>query len=63
MKVHHGADEVGFVTSGTLSPTLERPIAMAYVDSALAEPGGTVEVDLGRERVCAEVVGLPFYKS
>lgn len=63
MKVSHGGAEVGVVTSGCLSPTLGKSIAMAYVDAALAEPGGTVEVDLGRTTVSAEVVALPFYKA
>ena len=63
MKVFAAGAEAGFVTSGALSPTLERPIAMAYVDAAHAEPGTSVEVDLGRERAGAEVCALPFYKS
>ncbi len=54
---------IGEVTSGCLSPTLEKSIAMAYVDAAHADAGGSVEVDLGRQRVAAEVVTLPFYKA
>ena len=42
--VHHGADGtlVGTITSGALSPTLGYPIALAYLDAALAEPGTVV---------------------
>jgi aminomethyltransferase len=62
MPVTHGGAEVGQVTSACLSPTLDRPIAMAYLDRARAEPGGRVTVDLGRVQADAEVVKLPFYK-
>lgn len=62
MKVFAGEAEIGEVTSGCLSPTLERPIAMAYVESSRAEPGGRVQIDLGRARAEAEICALPFYK-
>ena len=35
----HGDEPVGEVTSGTFSPTLERPIAMAYVKPTAAAAG------------------------
>ncbi|GLW63531.1 aminomethyltransferase [Actinomadura rubrobrunea] len=50
----------GVVTSGAPSPTLGRPIAMAYVDSGVAESGLAVDVRGRREPV--DVVALPFYK-
>jgi aminomethyltransferase len=53
---------VGTVTSGTLSPTLGVPIAMAYVTPSEAEPGTIVEVEIRGQRVPAEVVPLPFYR-
>jgi len=54
-------NEVGRVTSGTFSPTMEKAIAMAYVDPAQAEPGNKLEVDIRGKRVPAKVVKLPFY--
>lgn len=53
---------VGTVTSGCISPTLERPIAMAFVPPESAKPGTPLVVDLGRERCAATVSSLPFYK-
>ncbi len=53
----------GEVTSGTLSPTLEKSIAMAYVDAAHAEPGTTLAIPFGRKACTATVVPLPFYKA
>lgn len=60
--VFSGDTEVGIVTSGTFSPTLERPIAMAYVDAECAENENALEVDIRGQRVEAEIVPLPFYK-
>ena len=54
--------EGGEVTSGTLSPTLGRPIGMAYVDAALSNPETEITIDVrGRPRR-ARVVKKPFYK-
>ncbi|MFD7893754.1 glycine cleavage system aminomethyltransferase GcvT [Streptomyces sp. NPDC059743] len=54
---------VGEVTSGAPSPTLGRPIAMAYVDASHAEPGTAgVGVDIRGTHEPYEVVALPFYK-
>ena len=53
---------VGEVTSGALSPTLGVPIAMAYVDRALAEPDTTLEIEVRGARLPVRVVALPFYR-
>lgn len=55
------AAQCGTVTSGTLSPTLNRAIAMAYVPMTAAAPGTMLEVGVRSARVAAEVVPLPFY--
>lgn len=52
---------VGTVTSGSFSPTLQRPIAMGYVNPAAAHAGQTLAVDLRGKRLPATVVPLPFY--
>ncbi len=51
---------VGEVTSGGMSPTLHRGIALAYLPRALGTPGTRVELDLRGRAVPAEVVKLPF---
>jgi aminomethyltransferase len=53
---------VGHVTSGTFSPTLARPIAMAYVERAAATPGRTLAIDIRGRAEPATVVKLPFYR-
>lgn len=58
-----GGEVIGEVTSGAPSPTLGRPIAMAYVDAAHAAPGTSgVGVDIRGSHEPYEVVALPFYK-
>jgi len=52
---------IGEVTSGTFSPTLEKPIAMAYVPPQFAEPGTELAVDIRGSAEPARVVKLPFY--
>jgi aminomethyltransferase len=54
--------EVGVVTSGTHSPSLERGIGMAYVDAALAEPGTEVEIDVRGRRRAARIESKPLYQ-
>lgn len=55
-------EQVGFITSGLASPTLGKVIAMGFVSPTLAEVGTAVEIDLGKARLPAKVVPLPFYK-
>lgn len=52
----------GVITSGTASPTLGFPIAMAYVPCACVAPGTTLEVGVRNQRATAAVVPLPFYR-
>ncbi len=54
---------VGVVTSGCLSPTLDKPIAMAYVDPSRVAPGTRLGVDLKGTTVAAEVVKMPFIQK
>lgn len=60
--VVHGGAPVGEVTSGALSPTLGFPVAMGYVEAALAAPGTTLAVDVRGTELPVEVVALPFYR-
>ncbi|GAA4076809.1 glycine cleavage system aminomethyltransferase GcvT [Streptomyces shaanxiensis] len=58
-----GGEVIGEVTSGAPSPTLGKPIAMAYVDAAHSAPGTAgVGVDIRGSHEPYEVVALPFYK-
>ena len=52
--------QVGLVTSGGFSPSLERPIAMAYLASDSVAPGTSLEIEMRGKRIAASVVPLPF---
>ena len=53
-------NEVGRITSGGFSPSLQRPIAMGYVASALAEPGTELKVEQRGKLFEAQVAPMPF---
>ncbi|MCB1057303.1 MAG: glycine cleavage system aminomethyltransferase GcvT, partial [Acidobacteria bacterium] len=57
-----GDTEIGRVTSGTFSPTLDRALGMAYVPVEKAEPGTPLTVGIRGRGVAAEVVATPFYR-
>ena len=54
---------VGEVTSGTLAPTLEKAIALAYVSKSLSQLGQQLEVEIRGKTYPAKVVKKPFYRS
>jgi len=59
--VLYGDAEVGVVTSGTFSPSLELGAGMAYVKSELAEVGTDVEIDVRGKRRPARIASRPLY--
>ena len=59
-EVFAGHEQVGVVTSGGFSPTLERPIATAYVAAAHTAPGTALEIEVRGKRLSAAVTALPF---
>jgi aminomethyltransferase len=58
--VDEDGNEVGRVTSGGFSPSLERPIAMAYVPLSSAEPGTRVRLNQRAKIFDAVVTPMPF---
>jgi aminomethyltransferase len=63
MAVMSGGKPVGEITSGTFGPTVQKSIAMAFVDAAHAAEGNDqLEVDLKGTMNKARIVKLPFYK-
>ena len=64
MPVLSGGQVVGELTSGCISPSLDRGIAMAYVPAAMAAIGTAFEVDLsGKGMAAAVVTKLPFLSN
>lgn len=65
----HGYDimadgkKVGVITSGTVSPVLEKPIALGYVDKPFNSPGSKVAFKIRDREFPAVVTKLPFVKK
>ena len=55
--------EIGRVTSGAFSPSLQKPIALAYVPLELASLGTTLDIEIRGKRFTGEVIKPPFYKN
>ena len=62
--VHIGRSQVGTITSGVISPVLNKNIALCRIDAKYSEIGTDVEVgkiDGHQKRIKAKVVRFPFY--
>lgn len=59
-KLLHDAQEVGWVTSVTVSPRLGQAIALGYVRREYLAPGTQLRIDRHGTPVIAEVTTLPF---
>ena len=59
-RVFSEGKEVGWITSFTFAPTLEKPIALAYVRMAVTEAGSRVQIETAKGQVDGTVVRLPF---
>lgn len=55
--------EIGEVTSGTMSPSLNIPIGMGYVPTELSKVGSEIFISIRGKMLKASVVKLPFYKG
>ncbi len=56
-------NQVGEVTSGTMSPSMKKPIGMGYINVDHAKFGSEVFIKVRNKLLKAEVVKLPFYKE
>jgi aminomethyltransferase len=61
--VDENGNEIGEVTSGTMSPMLKQGIGMGYVHSEFTEPGTAIFIQIRKKTLKAEVVKLPIYKK
>jgi aminomethyltransferase len=61
--VHLGGETVGAVTSGTFSPTLKKPLAMALVKRAVPKEAEGITIDIRGRAASAVRTPLPFYKG
>lgn len=55
--------EIGSVTSGTMSPSLNKGIGMGYIKAEYASPGEKVFIRVRNKALSAKIVKLPFFKK
>lgn len=55
-------EEVGFVTSGSFSPTLEKNLGLAMLKKEFAKKDTQVQIRIRKRALQAKIVKLPFYK-
>ncbi|HJT82814.1 MAG TPA: glycine cleavage system aminomethyltransferase GcvT [Chthoniobacterales bacterium] len=61
--VYADAERIGEVTSGTLSPSLNYGVGMAYLPAAAAIPGKNIEIEIRGKRFPATIEKKPLYKK
>jgi aminomethyltransferase len=55
--------EIGGVTSGTMSPSLNKAIGLGYVRAEYAKAGTALQIDIRGKLMAAQVTTTPFYPS
>ncbi|HET9417947.1 MAG TPA: glycine cleavage system aminomethyltransferase GcvT [Chthoniobacterales bacterium] len=61
--VFGNGERIGEVTSGTLSPSLQRGIGMAYIDAPRAKVGAKIDIEIRRQKFPAVIEKKPLYKK
>jgi aminomethyltransferase len=56
-------EEIGEVTSGTMSPSLKKGIGMAYIHTPFAGTGTEIRVGIRDKLLAARLVKMPFFKG
>lgn len=60
--VDAGGNDIGKVTSGTQSPSMQKAIGLGYVKTQFAKEGTEIFIGIRDNKVKAKVVKYPFYK-
>jgi aminomethyltransferase len=61
--VDENGKTIGIVTSGTMSPSLNKGIGLGYVPTANSEIGSKIYIQIRKNAIPATIVKLPFYKG
>lgn len=60
--LNEAGEKIGYVTTGTKSPTLNKAIAFALLDKSYTEKNQTVYIQVRKKQLKANVIATPFYK-
>ncbi|RLL47098.1 glycine cleavage system aminomethyltransferase GcvT [Oceanobacillus piezotolerans] len=58
-----GEEEIGFITSGTRSPSLKKNLGLAMISTEHAKPDTPLKIEIRNKLIDAVVVKTPFYKK
>ena len=58
-----GGEKIGFVTSGSFSPSLKKSLGLALISAKHAEVGRQIDIVIRDKRIKARIVKLPFYSK
>jgi aminomethyltransferase len=61
--VFHNRERIGEITSGTLSPSLNWGVGMAYVSSAHAQIGTEIDIEIRGQKFAATIEKKPLYRK
>lgn len=59
-EIYKDGNKIGFVTSGSYSPSLEENIGLGYVDISEAETGNNIDIKIRNRELKAEILKMPF---
>ena len=62
-KIFKDNKEIGYVTSGTFSPSINKSIGLGYIKTPFSKVGTEIEIDSRGRMERAIVVKMPFYKN
>ncbi len=62
-RVRFDGKDIGYVTTGSYSPTLNKNIGLALLESAHAQVDKTIEIIIREKPLKARIIKLPFYKK
>ena len=63
VRIYKDDREIGHVTSGTFSPSLEKGIGLGYVATEFARIGTEIDLEIRGKRINATIIKTPFYKQ
>lgn len=61
--IYKDGEEIGLITSGCHSPTLNYPVAMGYVKKPFHKVGTNIEIEIRKKMIDGDVLTLPFWKN
>ena len=63
MPIEHGGKQIGFVTSGSFAPSLNKSMGLGLIEKEYAEVDSEIEIVVRNRKLKAKIVKLPFYSK